>query len=104
MHAVVNGTASTLDVKLNGTKLADISSSATNLGTTGIRMLQIGKNANGSAYTYEWDDVIAQQTGEFSSNAALHRACASTPKLSLNAPTRQTLEQRRKLTMFTENR
>jgi hypothetical protein len=63
MHAIVNGTSSTLDVKVNGTRLTDLSSSAANLGTSPIGMLQIGENASGSAYTYEWDDVIAQRTG-----------------------------------------
>ncbi|MFL5909819.1 MAG: Ig-like domain-containing protein [Gaiellaceae bacterium] len=103
MHAIVNGTTSTLDVKLNGTKVGDISSSATNLGTTPIGMLQIGENASGSAYTYEWDDVIAQQTGGLSTGAALHRACAGSPTLSLSGAKHQKLGRKRRITVYAQS-
>jgi hypothetical protein len=61
LHAIVNGTSSTIEVKLNGTKLNDVSSTTANLGAVGINMLQIGENATGPTYDFLYDDIDARR-------------------------------------------
>ncbi len=57
LHLVVNGTSSSVEVWLDGTKLADVSPSNVNLGTTAIGRLQIGEVQSGRTYDVVLDDA-----------------------------------------------
>jgi hypothetical protein len=97
LHAIVNGaTASTIEVRVDGTNLTDVSSTTANLGTTGTGMLQLGENAAGAAYDFVFDDVIALH-GAVGQPASPRQAAAScTPRSSvrLRAARRQRVARR----------
>jgi hypothetical protein len=54
-HVIVNGTASTIEIRLNGTVVY----SATNasLGTAGIRTIQLGNDTSKQTFSLVADDV-----------------------------------------------
>jgi hypothetical protein len=56
-HAVINGTASTTEVWLDGVKVNDLSIT-TNLGTAAIGRVQIGETMTGRTYNVVFDDVV----------------------------------------------
>jgi calcineurin-like phosphoesterase family protein len=57
LHLLVNGTTSISDVWLDGTRLADISSALTNLGTSPVSEFQIGEVQTGRTYDVVFDDA-----------------------------------------------
>jgi hypothetical protein len=57
LHMVVNGAGSSIEVWLDGTKLADASPSGVNLGTSPIGRLQIGEVQNSRTYDVVFDDA-----------------------------------------------
>jgi hypothetical protein len=92
LHAVVNGAASSVEVRVDGTKIADLSSAVTDLGTAGIGILQLGENAAGPVYDFAYDDVFAQRNGVgLGKVSALSRAprCTSTSRVRLSGARRQ---------------
>jgi hypothetical protein len=95
LHAIVNGaSASTIEVRVDGTKLTDVSSATANLGTVPVGMVQLGENAAGLTYDYAFDDVSVVPTG---GPALPRRAAAScTPRSSvrLSAARRQRVARR----------
>jgi hypothetical protein len=92
LHAFVNGAGSTLEVRLDGHKLEDISTTATDLGTNGIGVLQIGENTSGPTYDFRYDDVSAKRTLVGSGGTAALRAaprCTSRSGVRLSGLKRQ---------------
>jgi hypothetical protein len=91
LHAIVNGAASTIEVRVDGVKLTDISTSPSDLGTAGIGSLQIGENNIGSAYDALYDDVVATRAVGPGTTAALRTAprCTSGSSVRLSGPRRQ---------------
>jgi len=62
LHAVVNGTASSVDVSLDGTAVPGLSLTGQDLGTSAIARLQLGETTSGRTYDIALDDVtVAQQ-------------------------------------------
>jgi chitodextrinase len=62
LHAVVNGTASSVDVSLDGTAVPGLSLTGQDLGTSAIARLQLGETTTGRTYDIALDDVtVAQQ-------------------------------------------
>lgn len=57
LHMLPNGTASTIEVWLDGTRVAALSTTAANLGTTPIGQIQIGEVQTGRTYDVAFDDV-----------------------------------------------
>jgi hypothetical protein len=57
LHLLVNGTTSISEVWLDGTRVADISSALTNLGTASISEFQIGEVQTGRTYDVVFDDA-----------------------------------------------
>ena len=57
LHLLVNGATSISDVWLDGTRIADISSSMTTLGTSPITEFQIGEVQSGRTYDVVFDDA-----------------------------------------------
>ena len=62
LHALVNGTSSSVDVSLDGTQVPDLTLTGQNLGTSPIAMLQLGDNVTGRTYDIALDDVSISQT------------------------------------------
>ena len=58
IHALVNDTASTLEVWIDGIKIADVSGT-TALGTTPVGRLQLGDNTSSRTFDVAFDDVAA---------------------------------------------
>ena len=54
---LINGTTSISEVWLDGTRVADISSALTNLGTASISEFQIGEVQTGRTYDVVFDDA-----------------------------------------------
>ena len=86
LHAIVNGAASTVEVRVDGVKLNYISTTATDLGTAPIAMLQVGENASGPTYDFLYDDVTAL------------RPAFGSPKIALSAAPRCTTRSGLRLT------
>ena len=57
LHAVVNGSSSSLDVGLDGVAVSGLSLTGQNLGTAPITKLQLGDTATGRSYDIAFDDV-----------------------------------------------
>ena len=57
LHMLVNGSVSVTDVWLDGTRVGDISSPMTNLGTAPITEFQIGEVQTGRTYDVVFDDA-----------------------------------------------
>jgi hypothetical protein len=62
LHAVVNGTASSLDVSLDGSQVPGLTLTGQNLGTTPITRLQLGETSTGRTYDVVLDDVTVSQS------------------------------------------
>jgi fibronectin type 3 domain-containing protein len=58
IHALVNDTSSTLEVWIDGIKIADVSGT-TALGTTPVGRLQLGDNTSSRTFDVAFDDVAA---------------------------------------------
>ncbi|MEA2451017.1 MAG: large repetitive protein, partial [Thermoleophilaceae bacterium] len=94
LRAVINGTAGSTEVKLDGARVADLSSGAANLGATKIGVLQLGENVAGKTYDFQYDDVVAQRGAVGSGKvAALARAprCNAASRLKLGGSRRQAI-------------
>jgi hypothetical protein len=63
LHAVINGTSSSVDVSLDGTQVPDLALAGQNLGTSPAGMFQLGDNVAGHTYDVALDDVTVSQTG-----------------------------------------
>jgi hypothetical protein len=62
LHMTIGGASSSIEVWLDGNRLADLSSTSTNLGTTPIGKIQIGDVQSGRTYDVVLDDAaFAQQ-------------------------------------------
>jgi Bacterial Ig domain/Fibronectin type III domain len=59
LHVIINGAASTVDVLLDSTRIASLSGTANNLGTTPVGMLQLGELSTARTYHVFFDDVSA---------------------------------------------
>jgi hypothetical protein len=57
LHMLVNGTTSMSEVWLDGTRISDISSALTNLGTSPVTEFQIGEVQTGRTYDVVFDDA-----------------------------------------------
>jgi hypothetical protein len=57
LHMAVNGTSSSIEVWLDGVRLADVSPSGVNLGTTPVGRMQIGEVQSGRTYDVVFDDA-----------------------------------------------
>jgi len=57
LHAIVNGTSSSLDASLDSVAVPDLTLTGQNLGTTPIGRLQVGETAAGRTYDIAIDDV-----------------------------------------------
>ena len=57
LHLLVNGAAGMSDVWLDGTRVADISSALTSLGSSPISEFQIGEVQTGRTYDVVFDDA-----------------------------------------------
>jgi acid phosphatase type 7 len=53
----VNGTASTLQVTLNGAAVPALTTTTANLGTTPVGRIQLGENLTGRVYDFSYDDL-----------------------------------------------
>jgi hypothetical protein len=62
LHAIVNGTSSSLDVSLDGSPVPGLSLTGQNLGTTPIAKLQLGETSTGRTYDIVLDDVTVSAT------------------------------------------
>lgn len=58
LHVVINGTSSTVSVRLNGTQIYMTSSA--NLGTTGVSTVQVGNDTSGQPMNLVVDTIAAQ--------------------------------------------
>jgi hypothetical protein len=61
VHLIINGNSSTVEVFLNGTKIAALSGTK-NFGTTPIGRAILGENTTGHAYNVGFDDVWISRT------------------------------------------
>jgi acid phosphatase type 7 len=59
MHLRVNGTASTVEVWLDGARVDALSTTTASLGTTPVGRVQLGENVTGRSYDFAYDDVAA---------------------------------------------
>jgi hypothetical protein len=57
LHMAINGTSSTIEVWLDGARLADVSPAGVNLGTTPIGKIQVGEVQTGRTYDLVLDDA-----------------------------------------------
>ena len=62
LHLVVNGTASSVDVSLDGTPVTDLSLAGQNMGTNLMTSLQMGDSSTGRTYDIDFDDISVSQT------------------------------------------
>jgi hypothetical protein len=58
MHALVNGTASSVDVSLDGSTVPALSLTNQNFGTAAIAKLQLGETTTARTYDLVFDDVV----------------------------------------------
>ncbi len=61
LHLVVNGTASSVDVSLDGTPVTDLSLTGQNMGTNLMTSFQMGDTSTGRTYDIDFDDVSVSQ-------------------------------------------
>ena len=57
LHQVGDGTASRVDVSLDGTPVSDLSLTGQKMGTILITILQMGDTATGRTYDIDFDDI-----------------------------------------------
>jgi chitodextrinase len=62
LHVVVSGTASSVDVSVDGTPVTDLSLTGQNMGTNLMTSLQLGDSSTGRTYDIYFDDVSVSQT------------------------------------------
>ena len=62
LHALINGTNSSIDVSLDGTQVPALTLTGQNLGTNPVAMFQLGDNVTGRTYDIALDDVTVSQT------------------------------------------
>ncbi|OLB75399.1 MAG: hypothetical protein AUI14_21115 [Actinobacteria bacterium 13_2_20CM_2_71_6] len=62
LHAIVNGTSSSLDVTADGTAVPGLTLTGQDLGTSPIARLQLGETATGRTYDIVFDDVTVAQS------------------------------------------
>jgi chitodextrinase len=62
LHAIVNGTASSLDASLDGVPVPGLTLTGQNLGTTPIGRIQLGDTSTARTYDVLLDDVVASST------------------------------------------
>jgi len=62
LHLVVDGTASSVDVSLDGIPVSDLSLTGQNMGTNLITILHMGDTATGRTYDIDFDDISVSQT------------------------------------------
>ncbi len=62
LHAVVNGTASSLDASLDGVPVPGLTLTGQNLGTTPIGRIQLGDTSTARTYDVLLDDVVASSS------------------------------------------
>jgi hypothetical protein len=62
LHALVNGTSSSVDVSLDGTALSDLSLTGQNFGFNPIATFELGNASAGSIYDIGLDDVVVSQS------------------------------------------
>ncbi len=62
LHATINGSASSVDVSLDGTLVPGLTLTGQNLGTNPISTLQLGDNSSGRTYVIDFDDVTVSQS------------------------------------------
>ena len=60
LHLVVNGTASTIEVWLDGNPVSALTMQTANLGSALIGQLQLGENQTGRTYDIAFDDLVVQ--------------------------------------------
>ena len=61
LHAVVNGTGSSLGVSLDGTPVPGLTLTGQDLGTSPIGIFQLGDDIPGRTYSIALDDVTVSQ-------------------------------------------
>jgi hypothetical protein len=61
LHAIINGSASTVEARLNGALI--YRSSAANLGSAGVSSVQLGDDAAAQPFTLVADTIVVQSTG-----------------------------------------
>lgn len=61
LHAVVDGSASSVDVSLDGTSVPGLTLTGQDLGTAPIAKLQLGDTSTGRTYDIAFDDVTVAQ-------------------------------------------
>jgi hypothetical protein len=57
LHTVINGTASVIEVWLDGVRVDALSTTTANLGTTPVGKMQIGEVQSGRTYDVVFDDA-----------------------------------------------
>jgi chitodextrinase len=62
LHAIINGTSSSVDVSLDGVSVPGLTLTGQNLGTNPITSLQLGETTTGRTYTIDFDDVAVSTT------------------------------------------
>ncbi len=62
LHAVINGTNSSLDVSADGTPVPNLTLTGQDLGATPIAKLQVGETSSGRTYDIVLDDIAVSQT------------------------------------------
>jgi hypothetical protein len=62
LHAIVNGTGSSLGVSLDGNPVPGLTAGGQDLGTSPIGMFQLGDSTAGRSYDIALDDVAVSQT------------------------------------------
>jgi chitodextrinase len=62
LHAIVNGTSSSLDVSMDGTAVPGLTLTGQDLGTSSVAKLQLGETSAGRTYDVVLDDVIVSQS------------------------------------------
>jgi chitodextrinase len=75
VHVLVNGTASVVEVWLDGTKV--INKTAESLGTTPVGRLYLGDNSSGRTFDYAFDNEILSTSSDISPPSAPSNLSAS---------------------------
>ncbi len=57
---VVNGTASTIEVWLDGIAVSALTTRTANLGSFQVGQIQLGENQTGRSFDVAFDDVVVQ--------------------------------------------
>jgi hypothetical protein len=61
LHAIINGTSSSVDVSLDGVAVTDLTLTGQNLGTSPMSSLQLGETTSGRTYDIDFDDAAVAQ-------------------------------------------